>query len=149
LWLSVPRPYAEMLPGLLTAMGDTEAAAVLAHQLDDYRPGSTRELFVKQAQEAYTDEGTIEFDDNAAISEGDPELGAYVQAWYWVEAAGVTRENCAECDREFGKSEMLPYPDGEAGLVCAECLADMQLEAQELTDGQQPDGTIGEDHRLG
>lgn len=40
----------------------------------------------RQARKIYHDEGTIEIDDNAPISqaEGNPDRGAYVQAWVWV-----------------------------------------------------------------
>ena len=33
-----------------------------------------------------TEEGYIEVDDNAAVSTDEPEYGAYVQAWIWVDA---------------------------------------------------------------
>lgn len=50
-------------------------------------------LIVKLAQEQYDDEGTIEVDDGAKVSEvplakgGDH--GAYVQAWVWVDFANT------------------------------------------------------------
>lgn len=41
--------------------------------------------YVAAAQEC-TEEGYIEVDDNAAVSTDEPEYGAYVQAWIWVDA---------------------------------------------------------------
>lgn len=150
LWLSVPRPYAELLPGLLTAMGDRAGAVRLIEQIEAYRPGSSRELYVAHAKEAHAVEGEIEFDDNATISEVDTEIGAYVQAWVWVEADGVTRSRCVDCDEEFNKSEMLPDPCGTTnGLVCTGCMAERQLEVEELRNGEQPHGAIGEDRGPG
>lgn len=43
-----------------------------------------------KAQELYTDDGTLEVDDNAVVSVNEDKLidgmdnGAYVQAWVWV-----------------------------------------------------------------
>ncbi len=36
------------------------------------------------AKKRYEDEGTLEIDSSAAVSEGD-DNGAYVQAWVWVD----------------------------------------------------------------
>ena len=41
--------------------------------------------YVAAAQEC-TEESYIEVDDNAAVSTDEPEYGAYVQAWIWVDA---------------------------------------------------------------
>jgi len=40
-----------------------------------------------QAKKRYHDEGFIEIDDNAPVSraEDNPDGGAYVQAWVWIE----------------------------------------------------------------
>lgn len=144
-WVSLPRCYAVLLPGVLTALGDDACGRTLAAQLEDYRPGSNREMYVRRAKETIEEEGAVEFDDNAPISEGDPPDGAYVQGWCWVSADGVTRTDCDECGETRDKAEMLPRPGGTPDeLVCTRCLTDMQLEAQEMTDGQQPDGAIGE-----
>jgi hypothetical protein len=47
-----------------------------------------REAFVQAAQRQYSDEGTLEIDDEALVSWTSPEEGgsggAYVQAWVWV-----------------------------------------------------------------
>lgn len=40
------------------------------------------------AREQWSEEGTLEIDDNAVISDGD-DNGAYVQAWVWVSFAGT------------------------------------------------------------
>jgi uncharacterized protein YlaI len=63
-----------------------------------YQGGLTpeqREWFRSQAAECYEEEGRIEVDDGAMISEGnDP--GAYVQAWVWVEAPRA-KYLCPKC----------------------------------------------------
>ena len=46
----------------------------------------TKARMIEQARNDYEREGEIEIDDNAKISraKGNPECGAYVQAWVWV-----------------------------------------------------------------
>ena len=41
---------------------------------------------IETARRIYQEEGSIEIDDNAKVSrgEGNPDKGAYVQAWLWV-----------------------------------------------------------------
>jgi hypothetical protein len=51
-----------------------------AHELER-KP--TPEEYRQAARAMYQDEGTLEIDDSALVSEGD-EDGAYVQAWVWV-----------------------------------------------------------------
>lgn len=53
-----------------------------AHILRKKKPTlkETRE----RAKAMHHDEGTCEIDDNAKVSRGDGERGAYVQAWVWV-----------------------------------------------------------------
>jgi hypothetical protein len=60
------------------------------------RADRIRELAVEE----YHDDGTIEIDPNAKVSEGN-ENGAYVQAWVWVDFAGtdLDREKPAAGDR--------------------------------------------------
>ena len=50
-----------------------------------------RARIVTHAKEAYHEEGELEFDDNAEVSESDDpqENGAYVQCWKWVPFAGT------------------------------------------------------------
>lgn len=38
---------------------------------------------IEVARRLYAEEGTLEIDDNAKLSEGDDD-GMYVQAWVWV-----------------------------------------------------------------
>lgn len=54
----------------------------------------TDEQMIKAAQRLFSDEGTIEIDDAAKISraDGNPEHGAYVQAWVWVYDRDVSEE---------------------------------------------------------
>lgn len=42
--------------------------------------------FVKAAKQLHHDEGTLEVDDAAQVSIDDPEVGAYVMAWVWVDS---------------------------------------------------------------
>ena len=46
----------------------------------------TRKAMIAAARNEYQKEGEIEIDDNARISraEGNPDEGAFVQAWVWV-----------------------------------------------------------------
>jgi len=46
----------------------------------------TRKQMIAAAQSLYQSEGEIEIDDNAKVSkaEGNPDNGAFVQAWVWV-----------------------------------------------------------------
>lgn len=48
------------------------------------REGAIRSLALDQWQE----DGQVEIDDSAVVSEGD-DNGAYVQAWVWVDFAGT------------------------------------------------------------
>jgi len=46
----------------------------------------TRKQMIAAARSLYQSEGEIEIDDNARVSraEGNPDNGAFVQAWVWV-----------------------------------------------------------------
>ena len=46
--------------------------------------GMTDAQFVKRAQKLYQDDGEVEVDDGAVVSRGS-DMGAYVQAWVWVD----------------------------------------------------------------
>jgi hypothetical protein len=65
----------------------------------------------KAAKAQWEEEGEIEIDDGALVSEGD-ESGAYVAAWVWVNKldAGI----CAECGKTLSDGE------GYDGL-CGSC----------------------------
>lgn len=56
-----------------------------------------RKAILLLARQCYEDEGTIEIDDDAKLSEvEDGDNGAYVQAWVWVSFAdrpGLSRED--------------------------------------------------------
>lgn len=43
-----------------------------------------RAIVLKLAQNLHEDEGGLEFDEDAVVSEGD-DNGAYVQAWKWID----------------------------------------------------------------
>lgn len=57
------------------------------------RKGPTESDYREAAIDVHYDEGTLEVDDNAPISqaEGNPDEGAYVQAWIWVTDEEVAR----------------------------------------------------------
>lgn len=46
--------------------------------------------WIASAAEGYAEEGRCEIDGNAIVSHGDPESGAYVMAWVWVDRSDVT-----------------------------------------------------------
>jgi hypothetical protein len=49
---------------------------------------SRRKLILEMASKLHENEGTLEIDSNAKLSEGD-DNGTYVQAWVWVPFAGT------------------------------------------------------------
>jgi hypothetical protein len=53
----------------------------------DLTAEARRVAIVAMAFDQYTEEGQVEIDDNATLSEGDN--GTYVQAWVWVDFAGT------------------------------------------------------------
>ena len=55
----------------------------------------TNEASRRAAIRLYYDEGTLEVDDGALLSraKGNPDKGAYVQAWVWVYDSDVTPED--------------------------------------------------------
>ena len=59
--------------------------AVKVDMAADDHQSEFHDNYVAAAQEC-TEEGYIEVDDNAAVSTDEPEYGAYVQAWIWVDA---------------------------------------------------------------
>ncbi len=54
----------------------------------------TNKQTVKTAKRLFQDDGTLEVDDGAEVSraDGNPEQGAYVQAWVWVPDDAVKGE---------------------------------------------------------
>lgn len=71
----------------------------------DPEEAARHEKYREAARAQYEDEGTLEIDEGALVSEGcDP--GAYVQAWVWVynDAAGIPDEDdeeedlCEDCE---------------------------------------------------
>lgn len=71
--------------------------------------------FREQAREQYDDEGTLEIDEFAPVSYGEPQHGAYVQAWVWVDSP----EEWVKCDR-CGLVYDEAKGDGYRGL-CPKC----------------------------
>lgn len=47
-----------------------------------------RSGIIELAREQRGEEGAVEIDDNAALSEGD-DNGCYIQAWVWVDFVGT------------------------------------------------------------
>lgn len=64
-------------------------------------------LIVAMAQEhGLLDEGTLEVDDDAVVSEDDGTNGAYVQAWLWVDFEGTPLDKHLEDEfAEEGEEE--------------------------------------------
>lgn len=60
-------------------------------ELDKYDSEPSDGNWISTAQALYQEDGRIEIDDNAEISNepGDRDEGAYVQAWVWVERSEV------------------------------------------------------------
>lgn len=59
--------------------------------------------YVAAARVMFNDEGTLEVDDGAVVSQadGNPDGGAYVQAWVWVsddDAADIDDAKVAEVE---------------------------------------------------
>jgi hypothetical protein len=56
----------------------------------------TEEAMRLLARKQYEDEGTIEIDNDAKVSRayGNPDSGAYVEAWVWVEDPEREEESC-------------------------------------------------------
>ncbi len=54
----------------------------------------TRKQMIATARSLYQSEGEIEIDDNAKLSraEGNPDNGAFVQAWVWVSDEEANQE---------------------------------------------------------
>ena len=54
----------------------------------------TKKQMIAAARSQYESEGEIEVDDNAKLSraEGNPDFGAFVQAWVWVSDEEASQE---------------------------------------------------------
>ncbi len=54
----------------------------------------TKKQMIAAARSQYESEGEIEIDDNAKLSraEGNPDNGAFVQAWVWVSDEEASQE---------------------------------------------------------
>lgn len=59
------------------------------NQPDANQPDESAQ-YRQEAKDRYHDEGTIEVDDNATVSQSDD--GAYVQAWVWAPKPNVEEE---------------------------------------------------------
>ncbi len=65
-------------------------------------------LIVEMAKEhRLLDEGALEVDDDAVVSEGE-DNGAYVQAWLWVDFAGTPLDEHKESEGEEGEEVDAP-----------------------------------------
>ena len=67
----------------------------------------TQKEMIDAARAEYGKDGKVEIDDNAVISraEGNPEHGAYVQAWVWVSDSNATGIPESEFEEEKGEGE--------------------------------------------
>ena len=77
------------------------------------------------ARERHGEEGAVEIDNNAQLSEGD-DNGCYVQAWVWVEFAGTKfdKENRTDADQSCDEcgaavANVIGCPDG--AKICGGC----------------------------
>ena len=61
--------------------------------------------FREAAKAQYEDEGSIEIDDNAAVSRGS-DNGAYVQAWVWVEDDHPSEDDPPSAVEEIDAAEL-------------------------------------------
>ncbi len=82
--------YERVAPGEPFPSGECPECGALT-QLISVREQVDREAwFRKQAIENHYDEGYLEIDDNAIVSQAEDEEaaaeGAYVQAWIWIQA---------------------------------------------------------------
>ena len=80
---------------------------------------------IELAREHHGEEGAVEIDDNAQLSEGD-DNGCYVQAWVWVDFAGTKfdkekestgDQQCKECGAAV--ENVIGCPNGAE--ICREC----------------------------
>lgn len=75
------------------------------------------ETIIEMAKEQHEDEGTLEIDDGAKLSEGD-DNGTYVAAWVWVSFAG-TKLCKGEGSANGGKTDG-DHSDCESGCPVAD-----------------------------
>lgn len=73
---------------------------------DERNPTMGDAWYRAQAVKQYYDEGFFEIDENAPVSQadGNPDRGAYVQAWVWIPdlASDASEEDEESNDREGG-----------------------------------------------
>ncbi len=89
-WQKMPQPMdfvikepADEITSYLHRMQSTCRHLAFSFEVDDKTAhGEQMRLYRKKADDIYSEEGRIEIDDDATISESD--YGAYVQAWVWV-----------------------------------------------------------------
>jgi hypothetical protein len=80
------------------AAGNTEFDRLeqLADELlERFKDPPHAEMVRKWAKELHQEDGEVEIDDDAALSEGD-DNGTYVAAWVWVSYAGTELDKNAE-----------------------------------------------------
>lgn len=87
-------PAKEKATSLLLSMPDSQPDLPCVRR----DPATARDKeIIELAQDEFQDEGTIEIDDNATISEANEVNGCYVQAWVFVCFGGTTldKDLCA------------------------------------------------------
>lgn len=77
----MPEDWREAYDALCETPCFMDSISVVEHNI--FPPDNSENPYVKAAQRIHTDEGTLEIDDNALVSNGD-DSGAYVSAWVWV-----------------------------------------------------------------
>jgi hypothetical protein len=106
----------------LAEMGPVGASIEAAEQ-----NAAEHEAYRQAAKQMYEEEGKIEIDRNAVVSQGaDP--GAYVQAWVWVsdDDLGLRCQGCAaEVDRNYDRYAATP-----CGTFCDDCMVEHAKECE-------------------
>jgi hypothetical protein len=93
---------------------------------DCYQNAESRRLqVIELAREQRGEEGAVEIDDCAELSEGN-DNGCYVRAWVWVDFDGTkfnkladegSRDKCDACRQPVSK--VIGCPDGSE--ICQDC----------------------------
>lgn len=91
------------------------AAVYEEHDTGAY--GNLNRLYLRRANEMYTDEGRVEIDDTATVSIS--ENGAYVQAWVWV--ANCDFETTTRSAFGFEMDDEVPPTSNQANSRAGTC----------------------------
>ena len=87
MWINLTKEQIDIIRGALLASADKRGdrqniSDELARQV--FARAAQDEAWIDRASDQYADEGVIEIDENAVVSESD-DGGAYVMAWVYAE----------------------------------------------------------------